>query len=100
VPAWSRRDRDALMRIVARIRKPWHISYTGRGEVSVYLVSDVCSKHLTFQDPCESNPTGRAFTTTIAGREGGHTIDWMDGGLREYIDYLEIGVDELLTVVD
>lgn len=93
---WSRRDRDALVRIVERVGKPWHLSEAVNGDISVFLVRGGISKHVMFQSPCLSNPEGRAFKTIICGTS---TIEWIDGGLREYVDFLEIGIDELLVVI-
>lgn len=98
---WEVWDRDRLIKLVEKMPDSLRIGISHHGEsgYSVFRVWESRSVHLTFEDrPDEPHSV---FVTKTYGRKSDEkmTIEWFAGGLRAWIDALEISRDELLAVL-
>jgi hypothetical protein len=97
---WETWDRDRLLALVDKLPNSLRIGVSHHGDrlYSVYRVWETRSVHLTFED--RSDQPHAVFVTRIYDRERGKkTIEWLAGGLRTWIDTLEIDRDDLLAVL-
>ena len=95
---WETWDRNRLIVLVEKLPGRFGISHHNECCYSVYRVWDTRSVHLTFEDrPGEPHAV---YVTKIHDRDRGKkTVEWLPGGLRAWIDALEIGRDDLLEAL-
>jgi hypothetical protein len=97
---WESWDLNRLLKLVANLPSSTRIGISHHGErrYSVYRIWETRSVHLTFEDrPGEPHAV---YVTKIYDRERGKkTIEWLAGGLRAWIDVLEIDRDALLEAL-
>lgn len=97
---WEAWDRDRLLALVEKLPNHLRIGISHHNErmYSVYRVWETRSVHLTFED--RPDQPHSVFVTKIHDRvHGKKTIEWLAGGLRTWIDALEIDRDDLLVVL-
>ena len=97
---WETWDRDRLIALVEKLPDSLRVGVSHHGDrlYSVFRVWETRSVHLTFED--RPDQPHSVFVTKIYDRtRGKKTIEWLAGGLRAWIDALEIDRDDLLTVL-
>ena len=97
---WEAWDRDRLIALVEKLPDSLRvgISHHGGRMYSVFRVWETRGVHLTFED--RPDQPHSVFVTKISDlARGTKTIEWLAGGLRAWIDALEIDRDDLLTVL-
>jgi hypothetical protein len=99
---WETRDRNRLLKLVERLlveRLPdeCHIgvSHHAGSMYSVYRTWGTRGVHLRFEDR-DGEPRAVVLTEIYNSTSGSKKITWLAGGLRAWIDALEISRDELL----
>jgi hypothetical protein len=97
---WETWDRNRLLKLVEKLPDTVRIGISHHSErmYSVYRVWESRSVHLTFEDrPGEPHAV---YITKIYDKDRGKkTIEWLAGGLRAWIDALEIDRDDLLEAL-
>lgn len=96
---WETWDRNRLLKLVERLPSTIRVGVSHHAErmYSVYRVWETRSIHLRFEDR-EGEPHS-VVLTEIYDRDQGKRVTWLAGGLRAWIDALEIGRDELLEAL-
>lgn len=97
---WETWDRNRLLKLVEKLPDTVRVGISHHNErrYSVFRVWESRSVHLTFEDrPGEQHAV---HVTKIYDRDRGKkTIEWLAGGLRAWIDALEIERDDLLEAL-
>ena len=97
---WETWDRNRLLKLVEKLPDTMRfgISHHGERMYSVFRVWESRSVHLFFDD--RPDEPRAVHVTKIYDRDRGKkTIEWLAGGLRAWIDALEIDRDALLEVL-
>ena len=97
---WEPWERDRLLALVEKLPGSLRIGVSHHNErlYSIFRVWATRSVHLTFED--RSDQPRAVFVTRIYDRaHGKKTIEWLAGGLRAWIDALEIDRGELLEAL-
>lgn len=94
---WEPWDRDRLLKLVERLPSTCRIGVSHHAErmYSVCRVWEGRSVHLRFEDR-EDEPHSVVLTEIYDSKRGSKKITWLAGGLRAWIDALEISRDDLL----
>jgi hypothetical protein len=97
---WESWDRNKLLKLVEKLPASIHVNISHHNErlYSIYRVWESCSVHLTFGEG--PNHPHAVFITKIHGK--GHetrSVEWLSGGLRAWIDALELSRDDLLEAL-
>jgi hypothetical protein len=97
---WETWDRNRLIKLVEKLPDSVHINISHNNErnYSVYRVWGSYSVHLTFGEG--PNHPHAVFITKIHGpKHETKSVEWLSGGLRAWIDALEINRDDLLEAL-
>ena len=97
---WEAWDRNKLLKLVETLPDALRlgISHHNECQFSVYRVWEARSVHLRFEDR-EGEPHSVVLTKIYDRDRGRKSITWLAGGLRAWIDALEIDRDALLEVL-
>lgn len=97
---WESWDRDRLLKLVERLPNSCRIGIAHHAErmYSVWRVWESRSVHLRFEDR-DGEPRSVVLTKIHDRKNERKEITWLAGGLRAWIDMLEISPDDLLEAL-
>lgn len=97
---WETWDRNRLLKLVEKLPDAARVGVSHHAErmYSVFRVWESRSVHLRFEDR-EGEPHAVILTKIYDVERGGKKITWLAGGLRAWIDALEIDRDTLLEAL-
>lgn len=78
---WDTAVRDAFVIAARALDDDVHMSHRDGAEVSVYIVGDGWSRHVTFEEGSR-----RIYGTAI--NRDNKDKEWLDGGFGQWLDYL------------
>jgi hypothetical protein len=97
---WETWDRNRLLKLVEKLPNTIRVGVSHHNECmySIFRVWESRSVHLRFEDR-EGEPHGVILTEIYDKDRGRKKITWLAGGLRAWIDALEIDRDALLEAL-
>lgn len=97
---WEAWDRNRLLKLIEKLPDGIRIGISHHNErmYSVFRVWESRSVHLRFEDR-PGEPHAVCITKIYGRKHETKTIEWLSGGLRAWIDVLEIDREDLLEAL-